>query len=70
MLKTGYSTDGYFGEYIEDMNWEENTDGDSRICPACNGSGEGQADGTVCGECGVVVKVDYLINFVGNPKSS
>lgn len=43
--------DEYMNCYDEDFDWSE-LDEDSHICPACNGSGEGQADGTVCGECG------------------
>jgi len=32
-------------------------DAESGICPACNGSGEGQYDGTTCGSCNGIGEV-------------
>lgn len=44
-------------EYLDDCACclgadEELEDDEPGICPACNGSGEGQYDGSRCGSCG------------------
>lgn len=40
------------GEGMEDADqWDGNDEPEDEICPVCNGSGEGQYDGTTCRSC-------------------